>query len=166
MSLSAMILPEWDTEMATSRKLLALIPDGRFDYKPHEKSMTMGQLANHLADMAGWAKETMTLERLELDAGFRPEVAATNAALMEKFDRCAAAGRAAIAAAADDAYAVRWTMVYAGREVMSNPRGVVLRGMIINHHIHHRGQLAVYLRLLNIPLPGIYGPSADTPSGM
>ena len=97
MSISEMILPEWDMEMANSRKLLACVPDGKFDYKPHEKSMTLGSLAGHVAGLAGWAKETMTLEKLEIDAGYKPHVPATNAELLEMFDKCAASGRAAIA---------------------------------------------------------------------
>lgn len=166
MSMSAMFLAEWDAEMASSRKLLALVPDDKFDYKPHEKSMSLGRLANHVAEMAGWAEATMTMERLELDAGYQPEIAGTNAALLAKFDKCASSGRAAIAAASDEAFGVKWTLVFGGHEVFSQPRAGVLRGMVINHHIHHRGQLAVYLRLLNIPIPGMYGPSADEPSGM
>lgn len=156
-----MILPEWDMEMANSRKLLACVPDGKFDYKPHEKSMTLGRLASHVAELAGWAKETMTLEKLELDSSYKPHVAGTNAELLETFDKCAAAGRAAIAGAKDEDYTRMWSLSFDGHVVFTQPRAGVLRGMVMNHHLHHRAQLGVYLRLLDVAIPGMYGPSAD-----
>jgi uncharacterized damage-inducible protein DinB len=159
--ISEMILPEWDMEMANSRKILACVPDGKFDYKPHEKSMTLGRLASHVAEMAGWAKETMSTEKLEIDASFKPYTAATSAELLEFFDKCASASRAAIAAAKDEDYPVMWSLVFSGRTAFSMPRAVCLRSMVINHHIHHRAQLGVYLRLLGVEIPGMYGPSAD-----
>jgi uncharacterized damage-inducible protein DinB len=159
--ISEMILPEWDMEMASSRKLLACVPDGKFDYKPHEKSMTLGRLASHVAELAGWAKETMTLDKLELDPSYKPHVATNNAELMEMFDQCAGAGRAAIAGAKDEDYGVMWSLVMGGQTVFSQPRAATLRGMVMNHHLHHRAQLGVYLRMLDIAIPGMYGPSAD-----
>ena len=160
-----MILPEWDMEMANSRKLLACVPDGKFDYKPHEKSMTLGRLAGHVAELAGWAKETMTLEKLEIEAGYKPHVPATNAELLEAFDKCAAAGRAAIAGATDEDYGKQWSLVFGGHTAFTMPRAAVLRGMVISHHIHHRAQLGVYLRMLDVKIPGMYGPSADDKPG-
>ena len=165
MSISQMILPEWDMEMANSRKLLACVPDGKFDYKPHEKSMTLGSLAGHVAGLAGWAKETMTLEKLEIEPGYKPHVPATNAELLEMFDKCVASGRAAIAGAADEDYGKPWSLVFGGHMAFTMPRAAVLRGVVMNHHIHHRAQLGVYLRLLDVKIPGMYGPSADDKPG-
>ena len=159
--ISEMILPEWDMEMANSRKILACVPDGKFDYQPHEKSMTLGRLASHVAELSGWAKETMTLEKLEIEPGYKPHVAATSAELLEMFDKCAGAGRAAIAAAKDEDFGKMWSLSFGGKTMFTMPRAAVLRGMVINHHVHHRAQLGVYLRMLNVAIPGMYGPSAD-----
>jgi uncharacterized damage-inducible protein DinB len=159
--ISEMILPEWDAEMANTRKILACVPDSHFDYKPHEKSMTLGRLASHVAELAGWARETMTLETLSIDSSYKPHIAKNNAELLELFDKCAAAGRAAIAAAKDQDYGVMWSLVFNGQTVFSMPRIATLRGMVISHHVHHRGQLSVFLRMLNVAIPGMYGPSAD-----
>ena len=161
MSISEMILPEWDMEMANSRKILACVPDGKFDYKPHEKSMTLGNLAAHVAELAGWAKETMTLEKLVIEPSFKPQRPTTTAELLEVFDKCSGSGRAAIAAASDADYGKQWSLVFGEHTVFTMPRAAVLRGVVMNHHIHHRAQLGVYLRLLDVKIPGMYGPSAD-----
>src|SRR6266851_9390068 len=135
MPISQTLLPEFDQEMANSRKLLARVPDGKFDYKPHEKSMTLGRLASHVAELSGWAKETMTLEKLEIEPSYKPHIAATSAELLEMFDKCSSAGRAAIAGAKDEDYSKQWSLVFDGHTAFTMPRAAVLRGVVINHHI-------------------------------
>ena len=165
MPFSQSILPEFDEEMKNTRKLLECVPDGKMDYKPHEKSMTLGRLASHVAELPGWAVFTLNSEVLELDSNFKPTIAATRAELLELFDKSAREGRGKIAAASDDDWAKMWSFKWEGKEMMKMPRSVVMRSTIMNHLIHHRAQLGVYLRLNEIPFPGMYGPSADDPSG-
>lgn len=169
MAISQALLPEFDQEMASTRKLLVNVPDGKNDYKPHEKSMTLGRLASHVAEIPGWG--TMTLTTRELDIApadkpaFVPHIAASNKELLEIFDKNAAEMRAAISGASDEEWMKSWTLMVRGNTAFTMPRVAVMRGMVMNHLIHHRGQLGVYLRLNNIPVPGMYGPSADEPKG-
>jgi len=165
MTLAQTLLPEYDHELAGCRKELERIPDGRFDYKPHPKSSTLGHLAHHLATLPGWL--TSTLRETEMDFN-DPKVKAaipapvgTRDALLALFDGAAAQGREALAAASDGDFMVTWTARSNGKVVMAMPRIAVYRSFIMNHMIHHRAQLGVYLRLLDQPVPSIYGPSAD-----
>jgi uncharacterized damage-inducible protein DinB len=165
MSIAESFLPEFDMEMANTRKVLERVPDDKLGWKPHEKSGTMGWLADHCAFLPGWCKETFTLSELDLSPEGKPFVPApapaTNKALLEKFDQGAAAGRAALAAASDEAMMQPWSLLMTGKPIFTLPRIAVYRGTIMNHLIHHRAQLVVYLRLNNVPVPGLYGPSAD-----
>ena len=161
MPFSQTLLPEFDEEMKNTRKLLACVPDGKFDYQPHPKSMTLARLASHVAEMPEWTMMTLDREVLELEPGFKAEVASTRAELLEKFDKGLAEARAKIAAATDEDWQKTWTFKYAGKEIMSMPRSSVMRGVIMNHMIHHRAQLGVFLRLNDVEIPGMYGPSAD-----
>jgi uncharacterized damage-inducible protein DinB len=162
------ILPEFDHEVANTRKVLERVPEGKPDYKPHEKSMPMGRLAGHTAELPGWAKETILQDSVDVNPPGNPPPA-QNAALkmtsrkqlLEEFDKRAAAGRAAIAGASDEELMKPWSLIANGKTIFTLPKIVVLRGFVMNHMIHHRAQLGVYLRLNNVPVPSIYGPSAD-----
>lgn len=161
MPFSQSLLPEFDEEMKNTRKLLECVPDGKFDYQPHPKSMTLGRLASHVAEMPGWGSTTLDTELLEMQPGMKPQVAGTRAELLEMFDQGVAGARAKIAAATDEDWSKIWTFKYAGKTVIELPRSAVMRGVVMNHLIHHRAQLGVYLRLNEVAIPGMYGPSAD-----
>lgn len=163
MTLSEMLLPEFDMEMANTRKLLERVPDGKFDYKPHPKSMTLGRLASHVAEMPSWATMTFKVETLTFDSSFKPFLASSTKELLETFDKHVAEGHEAIAAASDEDYWKTWRLVFNGKEMMAMPRAQVMRSMVMNHLIHHRAQLGVYLRLNDVPIVGMYGASADEP---
>ncbi|MGH9709015.1 MAG: DinB family protein [Candidatus Acidiferrales bacterium] len=160
------ILPEFDHEVANTRKTLERVPEGKPDYKPHEKSMAMGRLAGHLAELPGWAKETILQDSIDVHppAGSPQHVAlvmASRKQLLEEFDKRVAAGRAAIAGASDEELMKPWSLIAGGKTVFTLPKIAVLRGFVMNHMIHHRAQLGVYLRLNDVAVPSIYGPSAD-----
>jgi uncharacterized damage-inducible protein DinB len=162
MTISEMLLPEFDMEMANTRKILDCVPEDKFTWKPHEKSFTLGRLASHVAEMPNWMIFTINQENLELTPGQKPFNAQTKAALFEAFESNIASAREALAGASDDHLGKTWSLIYGGQTVFSMPRAGVLRNMVMSHMIHHRGQLSVYLRLLDVPIPGMYGPSADT----
>ena len=161
MSFSQMLLPEFDEEMKNTRKILECAPDGKFDYKPHPKSMSLGRLATHVAEMVGWAATTLDTEGLDIPPDYQPNFAKNRAELLEMFDKNVAAARSKIETATDDQWQVVWTLKFAGNTVFSIPRAACMRGMVMNHIIHHRAQLGVYLRLNDVAIPGMYGPSAD-----
>jgi uncharacterized damage-inducible protein DinB len=156
-----MILPEFDEEMKSTRKMLERIPDDKFDYKPHEKSMALGRLASHVAELPGWGSHTLQFEVLEIEAGHKPYLAESNKQLLADFDKNVAEARKLIASASDTDFQKTWTFKYGGQAIFSMPRVAVLRSVVMNHMIHHRAQLSVYLRLNEIEIPGMYGPSAD-----
>jgi uncharacterized damage-inducible protein DinB len=168
MRISDTLLPEFDQEMATTRKCLARIPDGKFSYKPHPRSFEMGALAVHIATMLDWGVTTLESDSFDYapvgGAPYVPPVAKTNAELLAMFDSGSAKFRAALAAAENDALMTPWSLLGGGVTMFTMPRVAVLRGMIFNHIVHHRGQLSVYLRMCDIPVPAIYGPSADEAS--
>jgi uncharacterized damage-inducible protein DinB len=161
MTISEVLLPEFDHEMASTRKLLECVPEDKFSWKPHEKSMTLGRLASHVAEMANWGAVTINTDKLELSPADKPFSAATSAELIAALDKNTADARKAIEGATDEHLSKVWSLIYGGQAVFSMPRAAVLRSMVMNHIIHHRGQLSVYLRLLDVPIPGMYGPSAD-----
>jgi uncharacterized damage-inducible protein DinB len=161
MPFSQTLLPEFDEEMKNTRKLLECVPDGKFDYQPHQKSMSIGRLATHVAELPAWTSATLDLEVLEMGADFKPEIATSRAELLEKFDKGVAEARQKIAAATDEQWQKIWTFKWAGKTVLSMPRSAVMRSVIMNHLIHHRAQLGVFLRLNDVAIPGMYGPSAD-----
>jgi uncharacterized damage-inducible protein DinB len=140
---------------------LECVPDGKFDYQPHPKSMTLGRLATHVAELPSWTNFTLDRELLELTPDFKPNFASTRAELLEMFDRNVASARAKIETASDEDWQVIWTFKYDGKTIMSMPRSVVMRATIMNHLVHHRAQLGVFLRLNEVAIPGMYGPSAD-----
>ena len=161
MTISETLLPEFDQEMTNTRALLECVPEDKFAWKPHAKSMTMGRLASHIAEMANWAVYTIKQDNLELTPDMKPFNAATKKELMDGLASYSAAAREAIAGASDADLGKTWSLIYGGKPVLTMPRAAVLRTMVFSHIIHHRGQLSVYLRLNDVPIPGMYGPSAD-----
>lgn len=161
MTFSQTLLPEFDQEMENTRKLLELVPDGKFDFKPHPKSMSLGQLATHVAQIPEWAATTLNVEQLEFGSDFKPPLAKTHAELLQMFDKGVADARQKISAATEADWQKIWTLKFNGQTMFSMPRTAVMRSTIMNHMIHHRAQLGVYLRLNEIAIPGMYGPSAD-----
>ncbi|MGI8992569.1 MAG: DinB family protein [Bryobacteraceae bacterium] len=161
MNISEMLLPEFDEEMKNTRKMLERVPEDKFDYKPHEKSMTMDRLASHVAELPVWAKHTFEMDVLDMQPGQQPYLAKSKKELLEHFDKQVAEARRLIADATDQKLNEIWTFKYAGKTVIEMPRAAVLRSMVMNHMIHHRAQMSVYLRLVDVEVPGMYGPSAD-----
>ena len=160
MALVDALLPEFDHEMTTTRKLLERIPEERMDWKPHPKSMSLGQLATHVATIPMWGR--VTLDQEEFDAGGPPAAPlAKRADLLDMFDRHVAGTRKALTGRTDGELMVPWTLKNNGHTVFSMPRAAVWRSFVMSHIVHHRAQLGVYLRMQDVPLPSIYGPSAD-----
>lgn len=160
-------LAELDHEAATTRRLLERVPEDKLTWKPHEKSMTLSRLAGHVAEMPGWARTILADDVFEADKagerGYRPHQPETVAELLQVHDESLAAFRAAAQGVSDETLRGSWRMVKGGQTLLEMPRTVAVRSFIISHIIHHRGQLSVYLRLLDVPLPSIYGPTADDP---
>lgn len=165
MRISDMLLTEFDQEMAGTRKTLERVPDDKFDWKPHQKSTTMGGLATHLANIPTWAVHALTKDSIDIapvgEAPLRAEPARSREEVLERFDKAVTDARAAINAASNEDLLQPWSLLSGGKTVMTLPRVGVLRGFVMSHSIHHRAQLGVYLRLNDIPVPSIYGPSAD-----
>lgn len=165
MRISDTLLPEFDLEMANTRKTLERVPDDKFDWTPHQKSTTMGGLATHLANIPTWAIHALQKDSIDIapvgGAPLRAEPARTSSEVLERFDKAVAAARDAIKAASNETLLEPWSLISGGKTVMTLPRVAVLRGFVMNHTIHHRAQLGVYLRLNDIAVPSIYGPSAD-----
>ena len=159
------VLPEFDMEMDNTRRTLERLPDDKFGWQPHAKSGTLGWLAVHIATIPHWAKITMEEDSLDLSAPGRsnsgPPVPTNRKGVMELFEKNRAEARAALSGGDDAAYAKPWALFMGEQELFREPRANVLRRMVLNHMIHHRGQLTMYLRLLDVPVPGLYGPSAD-----
>jgi uncharacterized damage-inducible protein DinB len=165
MKVSDALLPELDQELASTRKCLARIPDDKFSYKPHPKSFDMGSLAMHITTMLDWGAMTIQSDNFDYaPVGGEPyvaPVAKNTAELLAMFDSNGAKFRAALAAADNETLMKPWSLLAGGKTIFTMPKVAVLRGMIFNHTVHHRGQLTVYLRMCDIPVPAIYGPSAD-----
>ena len=166
MSIVQTLQPEFDHEMANTRRLLEVVPAADAAWKPHPKSSSLGDLAAHIATLPRWAR--LVLEQPELDLGSPANASiakvpfTTVPELLEQFDRHVREARAALASVTDAAMGVTWTLKNRGTTIFSMPRAAVVRGFILSHMIHHRGQLSVYLRLRDVPLPSLYGPTADT----
>lgn len=159
------LISEFDREAAKTRKMLEAIPDGvDWNYKPHPKSMTLGRLAGHVADMTGdWAMTTLAKDKLEFAADHKwvQYVPESRAALLEKFDRELPVSRKQLEATTPAQWDTQWQFIFGGQKFIDSPRHQVFREMVLDHLIHHRAQLGVYLRLLGAKIPGCYGPSAD-----
>ena len=166
MSISESILPEFDHETATTRTLLERVPEDKAAWKPHAKSMSLGELAMHVSNIPGWTP--VTLKETQFDTNppggqpYTPPKFESTAKMLAAYDEAVNASRAMLAAATDAELMVAWTLKMGGKTVFNMPRVAVFRSFILNHVIHHRGQLSVYLRMCDVPLPSIYGPTADT----
>jgi uncharacterized damage-inducible protein DinB len=165
MSIAASMLPEFDHEFANTRKVIARIPDDKLAFTPHPRSMTMGQLAAHIAILPAWMVATLKQDSYDFGREANPTCPTdSTAGILAKLDQYLAMGRPVLASAPDASMFTPWSLLNNGVTLFTMPRVAVLRSMILNHLIHHRGQLTVYLRINNIPLPALYGPSADEQS--
>ena len=165
MTIGQSMLPEFDQEMQNTRKVLERCPDEKWNWKPHDKSGTVGWLASHVATMVGWVPFTLKTEELDYapvdGPSFEPPKIDNRQQLLAEFDKNVAEARAALAAASDAEIMKNWKLLAGGQEIFTMPRAACIRVMVLNHHIHHRAQLTVYYRMLGVPVPGLYGPSAD-----
>jgi uncharacterized damage-inducible protein DinB len=161
MTLVDALLPEFDHEMTVTRKLLERVPDDKLAWRPHPKSMTLGELAQHVATLPLWG--SMTLDQSELDIGGNPRLPpmTSRAELLAAFDKHVTDTRASLTGRGDGELMAPWTLKRDGHTIFSTPKASVWRGFVVSHLIHHRGQLSVYLRMNDVPIPSMYGPSAD-----
>jgi uncharacterized damage-inducible protein DinB len=163
--LSQTLLKELEMEMPGTRKTLERIPEA-MTWTPHPKSMTLGRLAQHLSEIPDWAVKAISLDELDLappgSAPHQPPpLPASRSQVLENFDKNVAAAKAALANTSDEHMIKPWSLKMGGKTILTMPRAAVVRNFVLNHNIHHRAQLGVYLRLNDIPVPSIYGPSAD-----
>jgi uncharacterized damage-inducible protein DinB len=165
MSIAETLLPEFDLEMRNTRKLLEIVPEADASWRPHPKSYPLGDLAAHLATLPLWGRLTIELPELDLGTPANASVArlefTTTKDVVRHFDENVRGARAALAGASDEAMWTPWSLRNRGATIFTLPRMAVLRAFVLSHMIHHRGQLTVYLRLRDVPLPPIYGPTAD-----
>jgi uncharacterized damage-inducible protein DinB len=165
MPITDLLLPEFDQEMATTRKVLERCPDDKFDWKPHQKSFSIGALATHVATMTAWMHDTIKNDSYDIappgGEPYKEVPARTQAELLKRFDDSVAMARKALEGTTDEHWMKTWSLLSGGQPLFSAPRYTAVRSFIFNHVIHHRAQLGVYLRLNDIPVPATYGPSAD-----
>ena len=164
MPITDALLPEYDHEMGTTRRLLDRVPEADFGWKPHERSMSLGELTGHLANIPIWCTFIVSAASLDLESvaeGARRPPPVTRAALLQEFDEKVKTARVALAPLTDAELLARWTLKKGDQVFFTLPKISALRSFVMNHTIHHRGQLSVYLRLRNVPVPPIYGPTAD-----
>lgn len=162
----ATLLPEFDQEMANTRKMLERVPGDRFDFRPHEKSLSLLELAAHVSNLPTWTTMTLSTTELDLDQPMERDMPTTAEELVAELDRNSAEAREALEGAAAEDLGVSWTLRSGDQVWFTMPRGAVYRSFVMNHLVHHRAQLGVYLRLLDVPVPGMYGPSADDKAAM
>jgi uncharacterized damage-inducible protein DinB len=166
MSVSDLLLAEFDEEMKKTRTTLERIPHDRLEFAPHPKSMPLGRLAPHVAQLAGFGLSVLTSPQVEFSRGsYKPLPFESTAQLVSIFDEAAAKVRNALAGMADEAWQQNWRLLFEGKPIFAGPRFLAYRQMFLNHLVHHRAQLGVYLRLCGQPVPAIYGPSADDTLG-
>jgi len=159
----AMLLPEFDHEFAETRKALERVPEDKFDWKPHKKSFSLHDLAAHLAEVPRWASVTLEEDHFDIEAPYERVVPETKDDILSGFDANLAEARKILAGTSGETMMEEWQMRKGDEVMMSMPKGAVLRSFIMNHNVHHRAQLGVYLRMLDVPVPGHYGPTADEP---
>lgn len=164
MPMAEELVHELKHESAVTRKVLEVVPEEKFSYRPHDKSMSLTALCSHMVESLGWAEEMCTKDVFEMKMSeYVPYVAETSAGLLTEYDKQLEIALNSIGSVSDEAMMVTWTMIVDGKTMFAMPRMVMIRGFILSHMIHHRGQLSVYLRLLDVPVPQIYGPTADFP---
>jgi uncharacterized damage-inducible protein DinB len=159
------LLPEFDAEIASTRRVLTAVPEEKFGWRPHAKSFTMQQLAGHVAELLSWTSDVLRRERFDVTKENQPENTnfkpGSKQQMLQQFEDWAASARSDLAAATEDAMQQEWVMTWDGYEIIRLPRYQAIRKWSLNHMVHHRGQLGVYLRLNDAKVPGVYGPSAD-----
>ena len=166
MSICESLAAELRQEAKTTRRLLERVPEGSFDWKPHEKSMSLGRLAGHVAELPSLLAPALTMDELNFASGaYTPFVPTGTAELLEKFDSTVNAAVELLSGQTDERMNDQWRLAAGDQTFFAGPRAVAVRALVLNHVVHHRGQLSVYLRLLDVPLPSIYGPSADEAPG-
>jgi uncharacterized damage-inducible protein DinB len=165
MSYADQILPEFDQEMASTRQVIERVPSEKFSWRAHPKSNTLGWNVNHLAEIPGWVEGTLTGTAWDFSPpggpAYQTPSLATREEVLALFDQNVAQARRAIETVKDEDLGVDWTLFYQGEKVFTLPRAAVLRSFVLNHIIHHRAITTVYLRLNDLPVPGMYGPSGD-----
>ena len=165
MAISQALLPEFDQEFANTRKMLERVPDDKLAWKPHPKSFSMGDLATHIAEVPGWMGVTIEQDSFDVappgGATYQRPNLASAKAILDMFDKSVPIARAALAKATDQQFMGPWSLLKAGQVMFTMPKIAVVRSFLMNHNIHHRAQLSVYLRLNDVAVPGMYGPSAD-----
>lgn len=157
----ALLLPEFDHEMANTRKALERLPEEMLDFRPHEKSWTLRELAAHLAQIPAWTPITLATTELDISQPFERPPCETKSDILAAFDGSREQARAALASATEADLGTPWTLKNGDHVAFTLPRAAVVRSFVLNHGIHHRGQLTVYLRLLGASVPALYGPSGD-----
>ena len=165
MSIAESMLPEFDHEMASTRKMLERVPDEKLAWSPHPKSYTLQKLAVHVAHLPTWATITLTTDSFTVGGPFQWPTAANRKEILALFDTSSTDARAALARESDPEIMKPWSLVAGGTALFTMPKVAVLRSFVMNHLIHHRAQLSVYLRMNDIAIPGMYGPSADDAGG-
>ncbi|MCP5110846.1 MAG: damage-inducible protein DinB [bacterium] len=169
MRLAETLLPEFDHETATARRCLDRAPQPKWDWKPHAKSLSLCNLVGHIANLPSWTLVALNNDTFDMappgEEPVKSPVPDSTEQALEFFDKNVAEARAAIESASNERLAGNWTLLSGGKTILTLPRIAVIRSFVMNHLIHHRGQLTVYLRLNDVPVPSIYGPSADE-SGM
>ncbi len=165
MTIGQSMLPEFDQEMQNTRKVLERLPDDKWSWKPHEKSGTVGWYAGHIATLPGWTTMTINTEQLDYapvgGPAYQPPKIENREQALANFDKEVGEARAALASVSDAEMMKGWTLLAGGQTIFTMPRIACVRGFVMNHLIHHRAQLTVYYRMLDIPVPGLYGPSGD-----
>jgi uncharacterized damage-inducible protein DinB len=162
LSPAQLLYPDLDAELASTRKMIELVPDGNDEYRPHDKSMRLGPLATHIAELPSFGKVLLTTDMLDFAATpFAPKAFTTTAQRLEEFDRNAAEFKSSVNGATWSDLAGNWQLRMGEAVYVDGQKSTLVRSFAINHIAHHRAQLGVYLRLLGIPIPGTYGPSAD-----
>lgn len=164
MSLNQSFISEFEQEAKSTKKVLERVPIEKADWKPHEKSMSLARLATHVAELPSWLDVTLNSDELDFaKVEYKPRIAASSAELIHIFEENYSKGLKAIKNATDEVLMSNWTMRNGEQIFFTLPKIAVIRSTVYNHLYHHRAQLGVYLRLLNVPLPAIYGPTADEP---
>ncbi len=157
----AMFVPEWDHEMANTRKMLEAIPEDRLDYKPHDKSWSLLELAGHISNVPMWVAPTFTMDELDMAQPWDRKIPTNKVEILAEFDSAVAGARPVLEATSGETLGEMWTLRTGDEVHLSMPKGAVFRFFVMNHLVHHRAQLSIYLRMLDVPVPGMYGPSAD-----
>jgi uncharacterized damage-inducible protein DinB len=163
MTVPELFLLEFDEEIPATRRILERVPEASFAWKPHDKSMSLGRLASHIAELPARCVSIVTTDTFVRNPGHTPWAASSTAELLRKFESTSSEARTALAGLREDQPSVLWSLKFGDRVMASVPRAMALRRIFMNHLIHHRAQLGVFLRLLDVPIPGMFGPSADDP---